>query len=292
MDRQVKAYVNTTLEALEEQFKILDKKLKVLYKKYSTNEEMLKKEMAMLMFEYEVVEERLKMTAKEQRQATKNINEIINQITMEEYALEKELIEEVKTLGKDLYSYKQVLLSVVIDLSMIPLDLKKLDKIIKTEIDGKLWSDRLWKNKKMVRDKLKLHLQKLVRGETDINKIKKDLFQTIKHKRYVTERLFRNELARVQTAIENEFCENEGIEWQLFIATLDGKTSEICRGYDGKYFKINDLNKPNPPTGTHINCRSCLVSVISPTWKPRTRRDNETKEIIKWITYKEWLKGK
>lgn len=292
MNKLAKAYVETSIDALDQQFKEMDKKLQKIYERYSRNEEELKKQMALLMYEYEVKEEKLNMTPKEQRKVKKQIDKTINQITLEELALEKDLVSEIEALGINLYEYKQHLLKALVDLSMIPLDLDKLDKIINTEIDGKLWSDRLWTNKQLIANKLKLHLDKLVRGETNINKIKKDLSDTINHKRYITERLWRNELARVQTAIENELATNEGLEYQLFLATLDSKTSDICRNLDGKEFKVTDKAKPNPPTGTHVNCRSCLITIPYKGWTSSTRRDNQSEKIIEFTTYKEWLKDR
>ena len=74
------------------------------------------------------------------------------------------------------------------------------------------------------------------------------------------------------------------------MATLDQKTSDICRDLDGNVYDINDSNKPIPPEKTHVGCRSCLVSIPSKEWRPKKRMDNETKEHITYANYKEWKK--
>ena len=74
------------------------------------------------------------------------------------------------------------------------------------------------------------------------------------------------------------------------MATLDQKTSEICRRLDGNVYSIDDKNKPIPPTGTHVCCRSCLISIPSTKWRPKKRMDNETKDHISYKKYEEWKK--
>ncbi|MEG1314066.1 MAG: minor capsid protein, partial [Bacilli bacterium] len=73
-------------------------------------------------------------------------------------------------------------------------------------------------------------------------------------------------------------------------ATLDNKTSKICRSYDGKVFDIDDINKPIPPL--HPFCRSCLINIPFDNWQPKKRKDNETKEIIDYVDYDKWKSDK
>ena len=48
------------------------------------------------------------------------------------------------------------------------------------------------------------------------------------------------------------------IQRELYVATLDSKTSPICRALDGKRFPVNEGSKPP----LHINCRSRRVPVF------------------------------
>lgn len=71
------------------------------------------------------------------------------------------------------------------------------------------------------------------------------------------------------------------IEFEEFVATLDGKTSAICQSLDGKVYKLGE--GPIPPL--HINCRSQRVPIIKgfediSTERPfvrdtRTRKERE-----------------
>jgi SPP1 gp7 family putative phage head morphogenesis protein len=79
--------------------------------------------------------------------------------------------------------------------------------------------------------------------------------------------------------------------WQ-FLATLDFKTTTLCKSYDGQKF---DLGKgPYPPI--HVRCRSSTVPVLK-SWKemgmkdpPPGTRSSLDGQISETINYDEWLR--
>ena len=95
-------------------------------------------------------------------------------------------------------------------------------------------------------------------------------------------------MTRVQAQTNELWAKKHDIQYQLFMATLDHKTSKRCRGYDGKVYSIDDANKPIPPL--HPNCRSDLISIPNKDWRPKGRFDNLNKKNVNWQTYEEWLK--
>lgn len=76
-----------------------------------------------------------------------------------------------------------------------------------------------------------------------------------------------------------------------FVATLDGRTTAICQGLDGKLFEINI--GPRPPL--HMNCRSVMAPVLK---KADDFLDDTTDEmrasmdgqVPANLSYGEWLK--
>jgi len=79
-------------------------------------------------------------------------------------------------------------------------------------------------------------------------------------------------------------------------ATLDAKTSTICRSLDGQVFPLEE--GPRPPF--HINCRTSTTAMLDERFKildedaTRSARDPETGEVYKvdsQRTYYDWLKG-
>ena len=73
----------------------------------------------------------------------------------------------------------------------------------------------------------------------------------------------------------------------MYSATLDLKTSEICKERDGKVYRID--NAPTIPA--HPNCRSCYIPLLNEDWRPKTRRDNTViGKHIDYKDYKQWEK--
>jgi SPP1 gp7 family putative phage head morphogenesis protein len=86
----------------------------------------------------------------------------------------------------------------------------------------------------------------------------------------------------------------KGLQW---VATLDSRTTEICRGLDGQVFPLN--SGPRPPA--HFACRSTMVPVTK-SWKELgidlnelpigerpTVRDGLAGNIAANKTYSDWL---
>jgi SPP1 gp7 family putative phage head morphogenesis protein len=74
------------------------------------------------------------------------------------------------------------------------------------------------------------------------------------------------------------------------LATLDGRTSTVCRALDGEKF---DLGKgPVPPL--HVNCRSTTIPTLGPEWDfldEGATRSSLNGYVPADTTYYEWLKG-
>lgn len=75
------------------------------------------------------------------------------------------------------------------------------------------------------------------------------------------------------------------------VATLDSRTSAICRSIDGKVFPID--KGPRPPL--HINCRTSFVLVLKPEYRGRQtagQRASQDGQVSDKLDYFEWLAGK
>lgn len=72
-----------------------------------------------------------------------------------------------------------------------------------------------------------------------------------------------------------------------FRATLDERTTPICRAADGKVFRKDDSSAPIPPL--HVNCRSTLVPFLN--WKAIGREPPEETSGLGFKTYANWLRA-
>ena len=81
------------------------------------------------------------------------------------------------------------------------------------------------------------------------------------------------------------------VEKQQFCATLDLRTSEICREMDGKVFNSSDVQIGVNAPPLHCRCRSCMTPYFEGNVKERVARDPKTGKSVYIegnLTYKEW----
>ena len=104
-----------------------------------------------------------------------------------------------------------------------------------------------------------------------MSKILQDTFKTAANK---ADRLVRTEANFVLNQAEAECYENEGNEEYEYLAVIDSRTSDICRGLNSKRFKVKDkkVGVNYPPM--HPYCRSTTIPVIN------TNKFNKDKENI------------
>lgn len=163
-----------------------------------------------------------------------------------------------------------------------------IESVVKTKFKGEMYSDRIWKNKEQMITSLKKELDSVMTGKKNLDQVITNIKKEFNVSTYEASRLARTEMARVQTQANEDIARAEGVKYQMYDATLDGKTCDKCRDLDGKVYKIDDPNKPIPPL--HPFTRSHLLDLPSKEWRPTAKWDNENRKIINYKNYKNWLK--
>lgn len=268
-----------------------DEKIKAIKNLQQENKDKLLNEIAAILLNYNISDSSLDINLVERKKLYSKLVNLINESIGAELEFEKTTMKDVlKDTGFNKYNSTSYLYSLNVSYDVMPVKEKELDKIINTTIDGKSWSERLYDNKDTICKELKVNINKFLKGEINTNDIGKVLNSRYDVNSYNSDRLIRTEVTRVQAQTNELWAKKHDIQYQLFMATLDHKTSKRCRGYDGKVYQIDDANKPIPPL--HPNCRSDLISIPNKDWRPKGRFDNLNKKNINWQTYEEWLKSK
>lgn len=174
------------------------------------------------------------------------------------------------------------------------LDTNTIKKVISRPwtSDSYTFSDRIWKNKKVLLDTLQKELtQSIIRGKAPdevIEKISK-VMGVSKNKAatlVMTESAFFSSIARKKCY--NDLWVNE----YDIVATLDSHTSEICRELDGKKFKMSEYKEGVTAPPFHVRCRSTTAPHFNDEFEfgERAARNTNGKTyyIPSNITYKEW----
>lgn len=271
----------------EELYNLSDSEINKILKLHKDNRDKILNEVAKVILSYNVENDSLNLTATEKLKLNKKLQDKINDIFKNEAKAEMDKVTKVlKEVTLDKYYSNSYVMSLGLDFTLKKVSDKQLDRIINNTIEGKIFSDRIWDNKNKVAKTLKLEVKRFLNGETNLNSIEKIIKDKYNSNAFNSKRLARTETARVMEQANEVFAKENNIEYQLFSATLDDRTSKVCSGLDGKVFKYDDPNKPVTPL--HPNCRSTLISLPSKDYRPKTRLNNITKERINYKTYQDW----
>lgn len=172
---------------------------------------------------------------------------------------------------------------------------REVNVFLKSRWSGKNYSERIWNNTQELADSLKDEMMiGVLTGKTE-----KEMADTIAERfqvgAYQSRRLIRTEVAAVASFIDQEAFEDAGIEFEMFIAVHDGKTSKICQKHDRSVVEVGkgEIGKDIPPL--HPNCRSVMIPYfegITENMKKRQRNPITGEDEIINVneTYDQWLK--
>lgn len=173
-------------------------------------------------------------------------------------------------------------------------DDKALEDVLRTRWSGKNYSERIWKNEQLLGQTLKQEMFNAVHRGESIQKISTRIAKKMDTGIYNARRLVRTELNYVDNNAAFSSIIDSGMKYFRFIATLDKRTSSICRSHDGKVYSIDDANTGSNIPPLHPNCRSTIVgSLYGPDKeKTGTRAARNTKGKTIFVpadmSYDEW----
>lgn len=180
--------------------------------------------------------------------------------------------------------------------SFARIDTDVISRIINSQWSGANYSGRIWRNTQFLAEELKEELLiNLLTGRTE-----RETAQMIAERFSVgaskARRLVRTESCYLTNQMEILSYEECGIETYIFVATLDLRTSEICRSLDGKRFKVSEQQPGKNCPPMHPWCRSTTICGISDEelaeMKRRARdpENGKTYTVPANMTYEEWYR--
>lgn len=163
--------------------------------------------------------------------------------------------------------------------------------------DGENFSDRIWKRKDKLLATLDTDLrQGLITGKRP-DEITKAISDKLEVSKSNAKRLVLTESSAIHSQSRKAVYERMGVEKYEVVATLDLRTSNICRNLDGKVFDVKDYERGVTAPPYHVYCRSTTVpyyndDIQAEIENSRMARDPETGKSLRVenLTYKEWYK--
>lgn len=172
-----------------------------------------------------------------------------------------------------------------------PLPVSFVEEILKNKWSGQNYSTRIWQNNEVLASKLEeVVTSGLMQGKSS-KRMAEELKDMTTYGKFATERLIRTETTFVTNLGEIESYKAAGIEKYIFVATLDLRTSKLCRKHDRKVYIVAKAvpGKNLPPL--HPYCRSTTRAYIKGMkLGHRTARDPKTGKTyqIDNMNYEEW----
>lgn len=174
------------------------------------------------------------------------------------------------------------------------IDKKQVDIVLKSKWSGMNYSERIWRNTRTLAQEVKeALLVNLITGRTE-RETAEMLTKKFAGGSSKARRLIRTESCYLSNQLEMESYKECGVEKYRYLATLDLRTSEICRELDGKVFLVKDQQPGKNCPPMHPWCRSTTIAVISEkslNGMKRRARDpvtGKTYLVPASMNYREW----
>lgn len=162
-------------------------------------------------------------------------------------------------------------------------------------VDGYNFSKRIWTNKEKLIGELHSSLTRNIITGADPAKAIKEIKSKMGVSSNAAGRLIMTESAYFGSVAQKDMLNNLDVEKYEIVATLDSKTSEICRSLDGKVFDMKDYQAGVTAPPFHPYCRTTTAPYFD-DWeelgveRERVARNDKGKNyfVDGNMTYKEW----
>lgn len=178
--------------------------------------------------------------------------------------------------------------------------LQAIDEVQLTKIiskpwtaDGMTFSRRIWRDQNQLIHLLQTNLmQTVARGEAP-DRLISVISKKMGSSRSNAARLVQTEASFFSAAAQKDAFKELDVEKYEIIATLDGKTSEICQSMDGQVFKMTDFEPGVTSNPFHARCRTTTAPFFEDDYSKRVARDldGQTYYVPSSMKYEEWYQS-
>ena len=170
-----------------------------------------------------------------------------------------------------------------------------VEELIKYPFNGADFSSRIWKQKDYLLQQLNESITTmLIQGKNPMT-LSKDFSKKFGSKEFEAYRLLHTENAFIMEQGTLNGYKEDGVTKYQILATLDMKTSDICREQDGEVYEIDKaITGVNYPP-LHVFCRSTTVPYYDDNYSKDTRVarspiSGNSFDVPADMTYKDWHK--
>lgn len=162
--------------------------------------------------------------------------------------------------------------------SVSEVDDKKIRKVLNNSWSGKNYSQRIWKNTDKLAKLIKNEITDGFHRGVSINKMAKLVQQRMNVGKYEATRLVRTEMNYVQNQATLDSTKDSDMKYYIFLATLDKKTSTVCRAHDRRVYPVDSATPGTNMPPLHPHCRSTIAGNLTDYDTGRGKRTAKNKD--------------
>lgn len=163
------------------------------------------------------------------------------------------------------------------------LNSNEIETILSMEWSGANYSTRLWRNADQMINALVDELVRAAINGSNPRVTARKLRKILGSGKYATERLVRTESTYVANSSIAKRYRDMGVERYEFEATIDNRTSSICKELNGNEYKLSNFQPGTNAPAMHPNCRSRIVPADSELTKYNKYLDDDAvDDLPKW----------
>ena len=181
----------------------------------------------------------------------------------------------------------------------VVVDNKQIEQVLRTPWSGKNYSERIWANGEKLARTIQDTVVNGVHRGVSVNNLAKEVQERMGVSKNDAVRLVRTELNYVYNQSTLDSLRSSDMEFFQFIATIDKRTSSICRQHDNNIYPVSEAEVGNNVPPLHPRCRSTIAGAISnkkPTSGSRITKKEPTskgewtqyQKVPRNMNYNEW----
>ena len=229
----------------------------------------------------------LELNALAMRPRINRLEKLYGEILQELDNLGRDVSKSLRDFLKDAYKgnyYRNIFDFVKIggmSVALAKLDNLSVEKVLAARWSGKNYSERIWKNTKLLSRTIKDTVANGVHRGLSIQQMSQMIESKMQAGYSNAVRLVRTEMNFVNNQAHYDSMKDAGIEAYEFIAVLDNRTSAPCRTRDGETYLLEEKSVGFNYPPLHARCRSTVAPFIEGVSKRGTRvaRDKSGKNI-------------
>lgn len=147
---------------------------------------------------------------------------------------------------------------------------ERVKNVLKTPWSGKNYSERIWKNTTKLADTIQTEIVNGVHRGSSVQLMTKRVQERMGVGRSDSERLVRTEMNYVNNTAALDSMREAKMKYFRFIATIDRRTSAICREHDGNLYELDEAAVGDNVPPLHARCRSTIAASLEGPVKAST----------------------